>query len=442
MRAPLARAAALAFSMLSAACSSSPSVSSSGQDGAPGGSSNADGGQGSSSGGGANEPGDDAGAGQSQGQGSGTITDAGSDASSSSSASGEGGGTTAATDSGSHPIAPGGYYVEGNTIYDSTGKAHLFHGVDRTSFEWNPEGQYIDAGDYTLMASGWDANVVRIPIDQDFWLTSSPIYSAGYAGVIDQQVTDARAAGLDVILDLHWSDRGDISAASNSNLGTLPGQQCMADTNSVTFWQEVATKYKGNGHVLFELYNEPHDISWNVWIGGGNTTSGDAGSCAYSFSAVGMQQLYDTVRGAGADNLVFVGGDNWAYDLSGVPDNRVDGYNVVYVSHVYHHNTGHDPSDWPTSWGFLTATDPVMLTEFGPFSNQSNDVNCDLDYATEVLDYADMNNTSWSSWAWWVYNGDGTDDGSDYCDYPSILLTRTGSPNSLGQIVQTRLQSY
>jgi hypothetical protein len=438
MRKHVAPAAILTFSILSAACSSSPSVSSSsGSDGAA-------------------APPSSSGGGEDGGQvaeeaggtppGSGSVTDSGSTSGQSTDGSSGGskdsGPTTVSTDSGSHPIAPGGYYVEGNSIYDEAGHAHLFHGVDRTSFEWNPEGQYIDAGDYSLMADGWDANVVRIPINQDFWLSTSPIYSPGYAGVIDQQVTSARAAGLDVILDLHWSDRGDIAAASNSTLGTLPGQQCMADANSVTFWQQAAAKYKGNGHVMFELYNEPHDISWNVWLGGGGSTSGDAGTCEQSFTTVGMQTLYNTVRAQGADNLVLIGGDLWAYDLSGVPTNRVDGYNIVYVSHVYHHNTVHDMSDWPSYWGFLTATDPVMLTEFGPFSNQSDDVNCELDYVTQVLDYADMNNTSWSSWAWWVYNGGGTDDGADYCDYPSILLTRTGTPNDLGQIIQTRLQSY
>ena len=337
------------------------------------------------------------------------------------------------------PIAPGGYYVDGNAIYDSGGRSHVFHGVDRTSFEWDAQGQYVSASDYVLMA-GWKANVVRIPLNQDFWLSGSPIYDAGYAGVIDQQVTNARAAGLDVILDLHWSDKGTLSAASTSTLGTLPGQQRMADANSVTFWRDVANRYKGNPHVLFELYNEPHDVAWSVWLGGGDT--GTAGAGGASFTAVGMQKLYDTVRGAGADNLVFIGGVDWAYDLSGVPANRVAGYNIVYVSHVYHHNTGHDATDWPTSWGFLAATDPVMLTEFGPFSNQSNEVNCGLDFVTSLLDYADAQKVSWSSWAWWVYNGAGTDDGSDYCDYPSVLLSRDGGANSLGQIVQTRLATY
>ena len=55
----------------------------------------------------------------------------------------------------------------------------------------------------------------------------------------------------------------------------------MADQNSVTFWAEVANKYKGDGRVIFELYNEPRDVTWEVWQNGGD--SGDA------FTAVVVQ---------------------------------------------------------------------------------------------------------------------------------------------------------
>ena len=104
-------------------------------------------------------------------------------------------------------------------------------------------------------------------------------------------------------------------------------QQVMADINSKTFWTEVATRYKGDGRVLFELYNEPHDVPWTTWQKGGTTGSG--------WEVVGMQQLYDAVRAAGADNLVIVGGLNWAFDLSGVATNRIAGYNIVYATHPY-----------------------------------------------------------------------------------------------------------
>ncbi len=38
--------------------------------------------------------------------------------------------------------------------------------------------------------------------------------------------------------------------------------------------------------VLFELYNEPHDISWSVWLNGGDTGDG--------FTTPGMQAIYNT----------------------------------------------------------------------------------------------------------------------------------------------------
>ena len=89
-------------------------------------------------------------------------------------------------------------------------------------------------------------------------------------------------------------------------------QQLMADTNSVTFWSEVAARYKDDGRVLFELYNEPHDVTW--------TSGRTAARPASGWEAVGMQQLYDAVRAAGAENLVIIGGLDWAFDLSGVAD--------------------------------------------------------------------------------------------------------------------------
>ncbi|MEZ4302666.1 MAG: cellulase family glycosylhydrolase [Polyangiaceae bacterium] len=79
-----------------------------------------------------------------------------------------------------------------------------------------------------------------------------------------------------------------------------------------------------------------------------------------------MQSLYDAVRATGANNLVLIGGLDWAYSLQGVPAHRIQGFNIVYVTHPYNY-PGKQPGDWDNDWGFLTATDPVMVTEFGSF---------------------------------------------------------------------------
>lgn len=338
------------------------------------------------------------------GSSSGPGTGGGGPGSSSSSSSSSGSGSG----SGGGSPAPGGYYVQGNAIYNKDGEKHVFHGIARPSTEWNPQGEMISKNDFMLQKS-WGANVTRLSLNQGFWLPGHAKYDAQYQQNIDQAVQWAKEVGLDVILDLHWSDRGNLQ-----NQG--PGQQRMADANSVTFWTSVATKYKDDGRVLFELYNEPHDVPWNVWLSGGD--SGDG------FTAAGMQDLYDAVRATGAKNLVLIGGLNYAYDLSGVPANRVQGSNIVYVTHPYNFQ-GKQPSDWDAGWGFLAATDPIMVTEFGTFD-------CSTNYYSQLIAYMDARSVSWTAWAW--YPGG--------CGFPAVINDWGGSPNAPGQVIKSALLSY
>ena len=38
------------------------------------------------------------------------------------------------------------------------------------------------------------------------------------------------------------------------------------------FWHDLATRYKNHPNVIFGLYNEPHDVPWEVWRNGGMVT--------------------------------------------------------------------------------------------------------------------------------------------------------------------------
>lgn len=172
----------------------------------------------------------------------------------------------------------------------------------------------MNLGDYQNQAN-LGSNVMRVSLNQNFWLPGANGYDAQYQARVQTVVTQAKSVGMSVILDLHWSTQGSISQSA--------GQQVMADANSITFWQQVAAAYKNDPEVLFELYNEPHDVPCNVWMSGG--------SGAWGFTVAGMQQLYDAVRGAGANNLVIVGGLNYAYDLTCLKTNPLTGVNV-YVS--------------------------------------------------------------------------------------------------------------
>ena len=165
---------------------------------------------------------------------------------------------------------------------------------------------------------------------------------------------------------------------------------------------------------MFELYNEPHDVSWSVWRSGGTASSG--------FQAVGMQQLYDAVRATGAQNLVIIGGLDWAYDLSGVPANRIDGYNIAYATHPYN-APGKQPVLWDSAWGFLTETDPIIVTEFG-----DTETACATDYSAALIQYADAHVTSWTAWAW--YPGG--------CSFPALIDDWSATPSAFGHGRQGR----
>jgi len=312
------------------------------------------------------------------------------------------------------PVAPGGYYVNGNTLCTAEGRAHLLHGVDRPSMEWDSSGEHLSAADFQLMAT-WNANVVRIALNQDFWLTGSAIHDPGYVARVDQVIAWAETAGLDVILDLHWSDAGVLGGC----LPSMGCQQKMADANSVTFWSEVATRYQGDGRVMFELYNEPHDVPWAIWKSGGPVDG---------FQSPGMQALYDAVRAAGAQNLVIVGGLNWAYDLSGVADNKIVGYNIAYATHPYE-SGGRGKDTWARSFAYLTKTDPVVITEFGSLDAGQT---CSTEYGAALIQYADARAISWTAWAW--YPGG--------CRFPAVIDDWAGTPSPSGVIVKAALLGY
>jgi len=325
----------------------------------------------------------------------------------------------------SSKIAPGGYYTNGASVCNASGSAHLFHGIDRPSLEWDAAGEWNDTqgiprSDFDAMAS-WHANVVRIVLNQDFWLSGAKLYVPSYQGTVDRAVKDAEAAGLDVILDLHWSDRGDLTASvAGQGQGQLghADQQQMADVNSKQFWLEVASKYKNDGHVLFELYNEPHDISWDAWLHGG-TVGG--------YQAVGMQELYDVVRGAGANNVVIAGGIGWAYDLSGVASHRIQGYNIMYATHPYYPQDAAE--SWDRKFGYLAAQDivPVIATEFGDGTTA-----CNGDWDSKLTQYADARQMSWTAWAWWPGG----------CSFPSLIVDWSYTPSAQGAAIKATLLGY
>ena len=197
-------------------------------------------------------------------------------------------------------------------VVNSRGERVRLRGVNAACLEWssNGEGHILKTVDVAIR--DWHVNHIRLPLAQDRWFGKAPEQKdegRAYRALVKQVVDACASQGVYVVLDLHWSDGGE--------WGQHIGQHVMPDRNSVAFWKEVAAVYKDHPAVIFDLYNEPHDVCWDVWQHGGKVTEKGKGGQKREFEAVGMQAMLDTVRATGAKNVVIVGGLDWAYDLSG-----------------------------------------------------------------------------------------------------------------------------
>jgi hypothetical protein len=246
--------------------------------------------------------------------------------------------------------------VVGNQIQTSDGKAVWLQGLALPSMEWSAKGENI-LKSVEVGIDQWKANVIRLPIKDNFWFGHGPYQNdkgAAYRRTVADVVNMAAARGAYVIIDLH--------------------RYRAPEKDHAAFWTDVAGHYKDHPAVLFELLNEPHGITWDVWQRGGHVMDKKKGKdgvvdenaeSTLAFESVGMQALLDAVRATGANNVVIAGGLDWGYDLGGVLDGHAlvdttSGHGVVYSSHVYPWK-----SDWQKKFLDAAARVPVFIGECG-----------------------------------------------------------------------------
>jgi aryl-phospho-beta-D-glucosidase BglC (GH1 family) len=288
------------------------------------------------------------------------------------------------------PRVVGPLSTAGNEILQGNGSPLVTRGVNLSVLQASSTSTGLSENTI-LQMKAWGANTVRVPLNEDLWLATSCAYSPSYAAEVSQVVNWITALGMVAVVELNFDNPADIGVAPG---GTCPpaGPQIMADPASVTFWSQVAALFAANPLVAFDLYNEPHDISDQVWLNGG-TVNG--------FPATGMQQLYNAVRSAGASNLVVGSGNNWA---NTPPSTPIAGTTIAYAAHAYTcpnaappncaSTTPYDPSTILDNWVQFSSAMPVIVSEFGWPSVY------DGTYNATVIAFAQAHGWGWLAFAW------------------------------------------
>jgi endoglucanase len=322
--------------------------------------------------------------------------------------------------------------VSGNQLVGWAGEPVVLRGANTSGTEYACVSersifdgeQEASAGSVAAMRS-WGFNAARVELNESCWLGVQgvkPAYSGiAYREAIERYVNALNAAGMYVILDMHFSSTGTGKKATR--------QEPMPDeTYAPAFWSSVAAAFKSDPAVIFDLFNEPYpnrntdsEAAWQCVLdgSGGGTCSG------FSYEAAGMQQLLGAVRGTGATNVVMVGGPQFAGDLDRwVQYEPADPLHQLAASiHIYWKRVKQpdfspcfDSSCWQEVLAPLSSKVPIVVGEFG-------ELDCGDRLYPPFLEFADEHDVSYLAWAWFT----------GHCaSEPSLLKSYTGTPTAYG----------
>jgi hypothetical protein len=296
--------------------------------------------------------------------------------------------------------------VSGNRIVTADGRAYRLLGVSRSSGEFacvQGKGLWdsgpVDQASVDAMKT-WNIRAVRVPLNEECWLgvngsPSGATYQQGVKEYVDLLV----ANGINVILDLHWTWGAYTTGPDwHCTEEHATCQKPVPDARyAPQFWTGVATMFKGNDAVVFDLFNEPYPeiaADWNKTLGW--QCLRDGGTCTgIPYEVAGMQDLVDAVRSTGATNMLMVSGLEWTNDMREWPAYRpadpLD--NIVASWHAYSFNACANESCWNSQIAPLAEQVPVVVGEFGQDD-------CAFDYMQRLVDWADAHDMGYLAWTW------------------------------------------
>lgn len=150
-------------------------------------------------------------------------------------------------------------------------------------------------------------------------------------------------------------------------------------SQSIAFFKEMATKYGNTNNVIYEIYNEPLQVSWSGVIK------------PYA------QAVIAAIRAIDPDNLIIVGTPTWSQDVDAAANDPITGYaNIAYTLHFYAGTHGQWLRDKASN--ALNRGIPLFVTEWGTV-NADGDGGVANSETNAWVSFMKANNLSNANWA-------------------------------------------
>jgi endoglucanase len=246
--------------------------------------------------------------------------------------------------------------VEGTNIVDKNGTPISLRGM---SFFWSQwMGRFYNYNCVKWLRDNFKCTVLRAAMG---------VESGGYLQYPDIEMNKIKTVidacidlGIYVIID--WHD--------DNAQNYLP--------QSIDFFKKIAALYKDHPNVIYEIYNEPQQVSW------ANVVKPYA------------KAVIDSIRPIDPNNIIVVGTPTWSQDVDTASRNPLDYENIAYTLHFY--AATHKQALRNKAITAINNGIALFVTEWGTCESTGTGF---LDSAEVELwmNFMETNKLSWCNWS-------------------------------------------
>ena len=246
--------------------------------------------------------------------------------------------------------------IEGTQLVSESGEPVALRGMSLFWSQWIPK--YYNQNCLQWLRDDWKCTIIRaaMGVDHGGYLENPQAEMTKVFQVIDAAIN----LGIYVLVDWHDHEAElHVDAAK-------------------TFFKTIANKYGTYPNIIYEIYNEPLDVSWSGVIK------------PYA------EQIITEIRNIDPDNIIIIGTPNWSQDVDDVVQDPLDYSNIAYSLHFY---TG-THREWLRAKAIqaINAGIPLFVSEWG-LSEASGTGDIDYTETKYWMDFLDRYNLSWCNWS-------------------------------------------
>lgn len=250
--------------------------------------------------------------------------------------------------------------VSGNQIVNNNNEPIALHGM---SLFWSQiKPKYYNYECIKWLRDDWNCTVIRAAMgiemadSIDGYLVNKEEELKKILTVIDAAID----LGLYVIVDWHDHD-------AHNNI-----------EEAKIFFKMIAEKYGDKPNIIYEIYNEPMQISWQNDVK------------PYS------EEIIKTIRKIDPDNLIIVGTTTWSQDVDIASLDPLNFNNIVYSLHFY--ASSHNQDLRNKAKKALNNGAALFVSEFGT-TEYTGDGFIDTLEVKAWFDFMSENKISWCNWS-------------------------------------------